>query len=156
MTDSKKAWSFLTEACGSYSGHGTNHENQSYKSELNLASVLDKKLLMLTSLATGLHGEMFHEEATTIGYDISGKLTMYVSSNNHPGVTPHFFDRLDIGSDGEKKLVFRFGEIADKNSFREEIFINLYPTGELEQTYWWGMAGGEFQARSGAKMQKVT
>ena len=29
-------------------------------------------------------------------------------------------------------------------------------TGELEQTYWWGMAGGEIQARSGAKMQKVT
>lgn len=156
MSDSKKAWVLLTEACGKYAGQGTNHENQSYRSELSLESLLKQKLLILMSTATGLHGEMFHEEASFIGYDISGQLIMYVSSNNHPGVTPHLFDRLVLGANGEKRITFRYGEIADKNSFREEIFINLFPTGELEQTYWWGMAGGEFQARSGAKMQRKT
>ncbi len=155
MTESKKAWGLLTESCGIYAGQGVNHENQSYDSELVLKVALEDKLLLLISEARGLHGEMFHTEVTTIGYDITGKLTMFVSSNNHPGVTPHFFDRIEIGPLGEKRLVFRFGDITDRNSFREEIYINIYPSGELEQSYSWGMAGGELQARSGAKMQKA-
>ena len=155
MTESKKAWGLLTEACGVYAGQGMNHENQSYDSELVLKSAVENKLLLLISEARGLHGEMFHMEATTIGYDMTGKLTMFVSSNNHQAVTPHFFDRIEVGPLGEKKLIFRFGDVTDRNSFREEININLYPSGELEQTYSWGMTGGEFQARSGAKMQKA-
>lgn len=155
MTESKKAWGLLSEACGVYTGRGVNHENQSYDSDLVLKVALENKLLLLLSEARGAHGELFHSEATTIGYDISGQLTMFVTSNNHPGVTPHYFNRIEMGTQGEKKIVFRFGDIADRNSFREEIFINVYPSGELEQAYSWGMAGGEFQARSGAKMQKA-
>lgn len=155
MTDSKKAWSLLTESCGIYAGQGINHEKQSFNSELVLRIALENKLLLLISEARGLNGELFHTEVTTIGYDNTGKLTMFVSSNNHSAVTPHYFDRIEVGSNSENKIVFRYGDISDRNSYCEEININIFPTGELEQSYSWGMAGGEFQARSGAKMQKA-
>ncbi|MGZ3775583.1 MAG: hypothetical protein ACXVCY_17205 [Pseudobdellovibrionaceae bacterium] len=150
------AWNLLNEAIGSYSGRGINHEGQNFTGKLNLKVALSNKVLQLISFATGDTGETYHEEASWIGKDIAGVLTLYVSSNNHPGVTPHTFNRIDTGSNGEQKIIFRFGNPEDRNSFREEVTIALYQDGSIRHQYSWGMPGGDFADRSGSRMSKFS
>lgn len=152
MSDTKKAWSLLAESVGDYSGRGINHEKQNFTGVLSLKFDFENKSLSLVSSATGDQGQVFHSERSWLGFDITGSLVLYVVSNNHPAITPHLFNRLETGKDGEKKIVFRFGDIQDKNSFREEININIFNDKSIEHFYSWGLPGGEFEPRSGSRM----
>lgn len=152
--ESKKAWGLLCESVGAYSGRGVNHEKQNFNGQLTLKFDFDNKTLSLVSSATGDKGEVFHSERSWIGFDISGSLVLYVVSNNHPAITPHLFNRIEPGKNGENRIVFRFGNLEDKNSFREEINLNLYSDKSIEHFYSWGMPGGEFEPRSGSRMNK--
>lgn len=145
----------LLETAGNYFGEGRNHEGQRYRGSFELKPVLDGKVLELRSRAEGIHGETFHEETSLISSDLAGELNLYVTSNNHPGLTVHKFNRVEIGSSGEKRIVFRFGDVNDKNTFREEITIATYQDGSVEHHYAWGMPGGNFEPRSGSKMARV-
>lgn len=148
------AWSLLNEGLGSYQGSGTNHEGFSYIGRLTLKPALGNSLLQLTSSATSQTGEVYHDEASWIGKDLAGKLTLYVSSTNHPGVTPHSFNRIDTGSEGEQKIIFRFGDLDNRNSFREEVTLAVYQDGRIRHHYAWGIPGGDFADRSGAMMKR--
>ena len=119
MSDAKTAWGLLTESVGEYSGRGVNHEKQNFHGKLTLKFDFENKSLSLVSSATGEKGEAFHAERSWLGFDITGSLVLYVVSNNHPAITPHTFNRIESGKDGEQKIVFRFGNPEDKNSFRE-------------------------------------
>lgn len=152
MSDTKKAWSLLAESVGDYSGRGINHEKQNFTGVLSLKFDFENKSLSLVSSATGDQGQVFHSERSWLGFDITGSLVLYVVSNNHPAIAPHLFNRLETGKDGEKKIVFRFGDIQDKNSFREEININIFNDKSIEHFYSWGLPGGEFEPRSGSRM----
>lgn len=154
MSEAKLAWKLLLEAVGEYSGKGVNHEKQDFNSKLSLKVGTPDKLLLLSSIATGQSEEVFHTENSFIGFDITGSLFLYVVSNNHPAITPHKFDRIENTKDGEKKIVFRFGDLLDRNSFREEINFNIFDDGSLEHFYSWGMPNGDFEPRSGSKMRK--
>ncbi len=153
MSDAELAWGLLAESVGDYQGRGLNHEKQNFTGKLNLKFEFENKVLLLTSSATGDSGETYHAEKSWVGFDITGSLYLYVCSNNHPAITPHLFNRVEKTSDGVQKIVFRFGDLNDKNSFREEVNINI-GKGVIEHFYSWGLPGGDFEPRSGSKMMK--
>jgi hypothetical protein len=154
MEQSQRAWNLLAESVGTFAGHGVNHEGEKFAGKLSLKLAMPGKLLSLLSSATGVSGEVFHEEVSWIGRDMTGTLTLFVSSNNHPGVTPHLFDRIEESPDANK-IIFKFGDIQDKNSFREEVTLALHSDGSLAHHYAWGLPGGSFESRSGSRMQRT-
>ncbi len=154
MDSASMAWDLLVQATGSYSGSGVNHEGQSFSGYCILNSVMPQKLISVRSEAKGQKGEIFHEEVSWIGRDLAGNLTLFVTSTNHPGITPHVFNRLEESQEGIKRIVFRFGNLDDVNSFREEVTFAIESDGSLQHQYAWGLPGGEFRPRSGSKMLK--
>ena len=154
MDSSQMAWDLLIKAVGSYAGVGINHEGEKYQGFCILNPVMPQKLISVRSEAKGSSGEIFHEEVSWIGRDLSGTLTLFVTSNNHPGITPHVFHRLEESSDGARKVVFRFGHPDESQSFREEVTFAIEADGGLQHQYSWGLPGGEFRTRSSSSMQK--
>lgn len=73
---------------------------------------------------------------------------MWNLNSNSPGMT-----ELELRSDENVSLVFGIGDIEDKNSFREEIKIELL-NNKVGYHYSWGMPGGEYSYRSGLIMEK--
>jgi len=154
MDSSILAWELLTKAAGSYAGEGVNHEGENFSGFCILNPVLPQKLISVRSEAKGTTGVVYHEEVSWIGRDLSGALTLFVSSNNHPGITPHQFHRLEETQEGSRKIIFRFGDPAEVQSFREEVTFAIEADGSLCHQYSWGLPGGEFRERSGSKMCK--
>lgn len=135
----------------SYSGTGINHENQKFDGTINFSSVVGGKGIQLHFKAVGQDGVVFHEESSLLGPGFDGKPCLFVLSNNHPGVTPHTLKRSD--KTPERQLyIFGFGDTSDKKSFREEIALTIWNNGSVEYKYSWGLPGGDFAERSGAKM----
>lgn len=156
VTDSSGlAWTLLTNAVGNYFGTGLNHEGQKYEAECRLNQEIPNKLMTVKSQAKGMQGEIFHDELSWIGRDIAGLLTLFVNSNNHPGITPHIFNRIEETQDGSKKVIFRFGNPADTRNFREEVTFSIHTNYNIEHIYAWGLPGGKFETRSGARMKKI-
>jgi hypothetical protein len=155
MEPSQSAWRLLAEAVGAYEGRGINHEKQAYRSSFRLTSAVPEKLFSLSSVAIGESGETFHHEVSWIGCDLSGILTLFVVSNNHPAVTPHVLDRIEKDED-RHSLVFRFGDIMNTWSFREEVTISLHADSSISHHYAWGLPGGAFAPRSGSEKMKRT
>lgn len=154
MENSKSAWDLLSRSAGAYCGRGVNHEGQNFTGKFTLEIAIEGKLLALKSVATGDQGEIFHEESSFIGRDLSGALQLFVASNNHPAIVAHAFHRLEE-KDGDKSVIFRFGDPEARMSFREEITVAVHDDGSLTHHYAWGMPGGEFAPRSGSRMQKL-
>jgi hypothetical protein len=154
MENSNLAWDLLQQSVGAYCGRGVNHEGQHFTGKLTLESAIEGKMLALKSSATGDQGEVFHEEASFLGRDLSGALQLFVASNNHPAIVAHAFHRIEE-KDGAKSVIFRFGHPENRESFREEITIAIHGDGSLTHHYAWGMPGGDFAPRSGSRMQKL-
>lgn len=154
MQNAKLAWGLLTERTGKFQGKGVNHEKQDFTGNLLLETAVPGKMLCVRSSATGNTGEVFHDEVSWIGFDISGELVYHVSSNNHPAVVPHKFDRLEEKDDA-RHVVFRFGNPDDRQSFREEITFSFFQDGSVAHHYAWGLPGGNFEPRSGSRMNKL-
>lgn len=154
MENSKVAWDLLIQAVGAYAGRGVNHEGQAFTGKLKLDLAIPEKMLSLSSSAIGDQGEVFHEEASFIGRDLAGALQLFVASNNHPAIVAHAFNRLEE-KDGDQSLIFRFGNPEIRESFREEITLTIHSDGSLTHHYSWGMPGGDFEPRSGSRMQKL-
>lgn len=154
MKNPKIAWDLLAQAVGAYCGRGVNHEGQNFTGKLTLEVAIEGKALLLKSSATGDQGETYHEESSLIGRDLSGALQLFVASNNHPAIVAHEFHRIEE-KDGDRSVIFRFGNPEVKESFREEITVTVHADGSLTHHYAWGMPGGEFAPRSGSRMQKL-
>jgi hypothetical protein len=155
QSESEQAWALLTNCVGNYFGTGVNHEKQKYEASCRLTMEFPQKLISIRAEAKGMKGEVFHEEVSWLGRDHLGSLTLYVVSNNHKGITAHYFHRLEALKDGPKKVIFRFGEPEDKLNFREEITFAIHRNYNIEHIYAWGMPGGAFQTRSGSIMKKI-
>lgn len=154
MEQAKLAWQLLSNSTGSYSGRGVNHEGQNFTGNLSLEFAFPGKVLALSSTATGDNGEIYHAEKSWVGFEISGALILYVSSNNHPAITPHPFNRI-VEKPGQKDVIFRFGNPDDGHSFREEITLSFYSDESAAHHYAWGLPGGKFEPRSGSKMNRL-
>lgn len=151
MENSGLAWDLLVRSCGKYEGRGVNHEGQDFTGSFQLGVEIPGKMLSLSFMAMGDSGESFHEEHTFIGRDLSGALQMWVASNNHPAIAAHAFHRIDENG-GSRSVIFRFGDPETCMSFREEITVTLHEDASLTHHYAWGMPGGDFAPRSGARM----
>ena len=138
----------LNRSCA---GTGVNHEKQNFNGTIHFSPVTGGKGTHLHFKAVGSDGAVFHEESSLLGTGFDGKPCLFVLSNNHPGVTPHTLKKSEVTEQGQF-FVFGFGNTADEKSFREEIALTLFNDGAVEYKYFWGMPGGEFAERSGAKM----
>ena len=132
-------------------GTGINHERQSFEGSIEINPVANGKGAQVIFRAVGSDGSVFHEETSLLGPGFDGKPCLFVLSNNHPAVTPHSLKHNSI-SDDSQSFVFGFGDIANQSTFREEIHLDLFSDGSVSYKYFWGMPGGEFAERSGAKM----
>jgi len=133
------------------SGMGVNHENQNFEGTFKAQPVIGGRGLKIEFKAVGKDGAVFHEEVSMVGPGFNGKPCLFVLSNNHPGVTPHELKTVDK-TEERSIWVFGFGDIANTNSFREEIALEVWKDGSVEYTYFWGLPGGEFKRRPGVKM----
>ncbi len=152
---SELAWTLLNNAIGNYFGTGSNHEGEKYEGQCHLVREIPTKLISVKSKAKGINGEVFHDELSWIGRDITGVLNLYVNSNNHAGITPHAFHRIEETREGGKKVVFRFGNPVDTKNFREEVSFAVHTNYNIEHSYAWGLPGGTFETRSSAVMKKI-
>jgi hypothetical protein len=155
QSQSEQAWTLLNNAIGNYFGTGLNHDKLKYEANCHLKSEIPQKLISIAAQAKGMKGEIFHDEISWVGRDILGSLSLFVNSNNHPGITPHYFNRLEESKDGSKKIIFRYGDPDDKFSFREEVTFTIFRNYNIEHTYAWGLPGGTFETRSSAMMKKI-
>jgi hypothetical protein len=155
LSESEQAWSLLTHTIGNYFGTGVNHEGQKYEAHCHITFEIPSKLISFKMQALGMKGEIYHDEVSWIGRDITGSLCLFVNSNNHKGLTVHYFSRVEEAKDGAKKAVFRFGDLQDRMSFREEISFSIYTNYNIEHSYAWGLPGGNFEPRSAATMKKI-
>lgn len=148
----KEVLGLLQQIQGSYKGSGVNHEGQKFESRFAISSILDGVGAYLTFAATGSKGEAYHTEHSLIGKDFQGNISLFVLSNNHPGLTPHPLKKIEETSQGTKKIIFGFGNVDEGNTFREEIILEIYPDNKIDYRYFWGLPKGEFAERSGATM----
>ncbi len=138
----------LAEQSGQYEGQGINHDKEDFVGKLTLNSILEGKAIEIDFTATGIDGTCYHAEKTIISNDFAGNVRMWNLNSNSPGMTELELRSTDNG------IVFGIADVNDKNSFREEIKIEL-DNGSIGYHYSWGLPGGEFAYRSGLKMNKV-
>ncbi len=155
QSQSEKAWTLLYNAIGNYFGMGINRDKQKFEAHCLFAHEIPNKLISVKAQAKGMNGETYHDEISWIGRDNNGSLALYVNSNNHPGITPHYLNRIEETPNGPKKIVFSHGEMSDKLSFREEVTFAIFTNYNIEHTFAWGMPGGRFETRSSALMKKI-
>lgn len=140
--------STLNEASGTYEGNGVNHDNEEFKGKLTLSPILGGKGVEIQYEARGNDGTCFHQEKTIIATDFSGETKMWSLNSNSPGMTELLQRSTDDG------IVFGLGDIQNRQTFREEIKIEIGKK-SIGYHYSWGMPGGEFAYRSGLKMSLV-
>lgn len=137
---------------GLYTGKGINHEGQSFKANFKIKTPAAGKGMAFTFEALGEGQTVFHSECSIIGMAMNGKPSLWVLSNNHPGVFERPLKSQSTNADGCHEFIFAFGNRDERNTFREEIKLVINPDRSLGYTYFWGMPGGEFAERSGCKM----
>ena len=145
----------LNEMAGTYVGQGTNHKGQPFAGNLELQSILDGRGVKLTFTATGNDGTVFHKEESTIAPSIQEKLTLWNFNTNTPGLVPHELRDYESKQGAASSFVFGFNNPDDKNTFREEVTLDIWDKSSLSYTYSWGLPGGEFKERSGIRMSKT-
>ena len=147
-----KILEILKAAAGQYQGEGINHEGQPFTGRLALQPILHGRGFSLSFSATGKDGTLYHQEESTIAPSMQEKLTLWNFNTSTPGLLAHELRTSPPKNDAAHTFVFGFNQPADSHTFREEIALSIWGNGDLSYTYSWGMPGGEFKERSGARM----
>lgn len=143
---------------GQYQGEGIDQDGQKFAAQLSLSPLLDGKAFTICFDAQSPgDGNFVHHERSWIAPDLtSDQLALWTLSTNHPGMIRHDFRREEWSADGQcQSLVFGLNDPADLFTFREEIMLSLWKSGDLEYHYSWGLPKGEFAHRSGARMSRI-
>jgi hypothetical protein len=133
-------------------GQGVNHEGEAFRGVLEVQPLVNNSALMLHYTATRTDGMHLHKEAMLLASDTEGKLCLWPVMEELPFVLPHIEVSNTRDSDGTLVVVFSSGPRQDVEAFREEITIEIGPTGGLRYAHSWGMPGGEFAQRSSCDM----
>jgi len=147
----KAAIDALKKAIGTYRGEGINHENENFIGTFRLQEVLAGRgfQIFFEAVATNNPSISFHAEHSTIAFNSQNGLSLFNLNTNIPFMAVHQL----VEGPNPYELIFRFGDIGNQNSFREEVRLNL--NGEnVRYEYHWGLPGGEFAYRSGATMSR--
>ena len=139
----------LKQLQGTYSGSGINHENQKFVGKMQLDPIVCGAGLQIKFEAKGLDEEIYHTELSTIATDFNKKIKMWNLNSNTPAMT-----ELALEESTDTKAIFRYGNITENETFREEIHIEVIDK-KISYDYHWGLPGGEFRLRSGVKMSRT-
>ncbi len=147
--------SLLREAVGKYQGDGINHESQKFVGTFDLQTLLGDAGFQIQFEARSESDPslLFHSEISTVASNARGGICLFNLNTNMPFLAEH--ELVEEKSNPEEKhLIFRFGNVADRSSFREEIHLKLFADA-IRYEYHWGMPGGDFAYRSGALMKRT-
>lgn len=133
-------------------GPGVNHEGEAFRGVFEVQPLINNSAVMLHYTATRNDGVHLHKEATLLASNTDGKLCLWPVMEELPFVLPHVEVSDTRGSDGTLVVVFSSGPRENAEAFREEITIEIRPTGGLRYAHGWGMPGGEFAQRSSCDM----
>jgi len=137
-----------------FTGSGVNHEGENFTATLLLQPLVAGSALMFHYVATrALDGVQVHSEATLLGSSADGSLCLWPVMVELPFVLPHVQKAITTSADGGVSVVFASGPRDDMSVFREEISIQLKPSGSLVYAHSWGMPGGDFAERSGCEFR---
>ena len=111
----------MPDCAGRYTGEGINHDPQRFLGDLNLTPLLGTRGLSLQFTATGMDGEVYHQESTTIALGSDEKPKLWTINTNTTGQMELSLRRSTAEGGASETFVFGIGEIANKTAFREEI-----------------------------------
>lgn len=151
----KPLFEVLSRVQGQYVGRGVNHEGQSFTGIFEARHLSQGPGVAFSFRAVGDEGAVYHDEQSLIGNSMAGKPSLWVLSSNHPGVFERTLKEETMTSEGTCVLVFGFGSLEDRASFREQVRLEISPSGTVKYVYFWGMPGGDFAERSGTLMKRA-
>jgi hypothetical protein len=146
----------LISAPRRFAGRGVNHAGEHFTADLELRPLAGKAALMLHYVAIRADGLRVHSEDTLLGRDAADGLCLWPVMEELPNVLPHVLKNLTASAEGGKRAVFAFGRGEDTAAFREEITIELRPSGALVYAHAWGLPGGDFAPRSWCELHPAT
>lgn len=134
-----------------FSGSGVNHEQETFRGELRVHSLVGGKAVLLIYTATLADGTVAHEEATLLGMTAEGALCLWPVMSELPGVLSHL-EKSAEARPNRLAVVFASGPRDDASVFREEITIALAEDGSVTYAHAWGLPGGAFADRSSCRL----
>ena len=140
---------------GRYCGTGINHDNQEFIGEFHLKPAIKGKGVELEFVAKGKDGTIYHEEKTFIAPNELETISLWTLNNNVPYLYEHKISEARTSEGATDTFVFKHNDPNNSNQFRETISIDLWPNGDLSYRYAWGLPGGDFEDRSGLRMQRL-
>ena len=146
----------IRKYCGHYSGVGINHENQKFLGRFELSEILDGAGLQISfsASAEGDAAMVFHSEVSTIAQSGADGISLFNLNTNTPFMTEHALVAHE-NRGAHREFIFRFGDVHDSKSFREEVRLDLMRDGRVGYHYSWGMPDGDFAYRSGVVMERA-
>lgn len=145
----------LREMVGSYQGEGINHENEKFRGTFSLVEILNGAGFQIQFEARSLLNSsiVFHSEFSTVATNAAGGVSLFNLNTNVPFLAEHVLVQ-ETAKSNDKNFIFRFGDVSNPNSFREEIHLKMNST-SIRYDYHWGMPHGEFSFRSGVSMTRL-
>jgi hypothetical protein len=143
----------LQKSNGKYLGEGINHEGQPFKAALEILAKPEINGASFTFEARGNTEQLFHFESSLVGKNLRGETALWILSSNHPGIFERTLKTEEKTPHGIK-YIFAFGEKNNRNTFREEVHLELQEN-SLRYIYFWGLPGGDFAERSGCVMKLI-
>lgn len=137
---------FLAGIVGNWEGEGVNHEGQVYTGRLVVEAPVNAAAIILRFTATGVYGELYHQEILMAGSEEGGDMAAYSASNNLAGIA-----RFSIVQSGPEAVVFTLGALDNFAGFRETITLRLEGA-ELFHGFAWAMPGEVLRERSSARL----
>lgn len=141
-------------ASGRYFGEGINHDNEPFKGLLQVRYLIGEAGLGLAFTATGIGGEVYHEEETLLGPGPKGELVLATLNSNDPVLRTYALRREGAEGGSQHTYVFGIGDPAARDTFRCEVSLDLFESGDLGYRYAWGLPGGDFAERSGVRLRQ--
>jgi uncharacterized cupin superfamily protein len=142
----------LLKLAGSFEGYGVNHEGQKFKGLLTITPQTKGKGFSLDFCAKGEDGTVFHKEHSLLGLNAKNTLSLWVLSDNHPAILEHTLDDENMLPNNTQIYSFRLGDLKSSESFREVITLQIFPNGDLNYAYAWGLPHSEFKERSSVQL----
>lgn len=144
----------LKKFIGFYRGQGINHEGEKFDGIFELTEIAEGTGYQIKFQAKSLdEKKTFHTEVSILSATKAGGVSLFNLNSNTPFMCEHKMVAHEI-KDNTLQFKFRFGNIEDKHSFREEIYIEAKDH-EIFYQYSWGLPEGVFADRSKVKLTLV-
>lgn len=132
---------------GKFIGRGLNHSAEPFTGTMTLAPVWGNSGTALSFTAIGDDGQIYHDERTVLGVDPGHQIHMASASNNTGALLLYVAETIE-----DDRLVFRFGDLGDRGTFRETREVHVHDNGDVTYRFSWGPPGEPVRERSVLRM----